>query len=246
MPNNHPTTPSPFFSGLVIMTKRFSTLLLAGALLTGCALSKPNPDQSAWLVTPERTAPPRTTPVSMTLKMGSFSANTPFDGKSMVYRLSDNRYEKDFYNVYLIYPRDMVSNATREWLVRSNAFTQVLEQSSVFFPMYQLQGVIDEFYGDYRGSPEAVVTIQFYASTSVNADKFIFSSPRITRRVALRDKSPQALVDGQQQALNEILTELEGRLVKDSANAPEPYKSIRQTNAEAQAKSAKKSEKSAD
>jgi hypothetical protein len=46
--------------------------------------------------------------------------------------------------------------------------------------------------------------------------------------VALRDKSPEALVDGQQQALAEILTELEGRLVKDAAKAPPPYKSIRQ------------------
>ena len=206
----------------------FAALALSTAILGGCALSKPNPDQSAWLVVPERTAPPRTTPVDMTIKMGNFSANTPFDSKSMVYRLSDNRYEKDFYNVYLIYPRDMVNNATREWLVKSNAFSQVLEQSSVFFPMYQLQGVIDEFYGDYRGAPEAVVSIQFYASSSFSAESYLFSSPRISRRVALRDKSPQALVDGQQQALAEILTELEGRLVSDAAKAPAPYKSIRQ------------------
>ena len=216
------------FAALKHTAKLATALAVSVAVLSGCALNKPNPDQSAWLVAPERTAPPRTTPVALTLKMGNFSANTPYDGKSMVYRLSDNRYEKDFYNVYLIYPRDMVSNATRNWLVRSHAFSQVLEQSSVFFPMYQLQGVIDEFYGDYRGSPEAVVSIQFYASTSFSAENYLFSSPRISRRVALRDKSPEALVDGQQQALAEILTELEGRLVKDAAKAPPPYKSIRQ------------------
>lgn len=219
---------------------RVLTLTLISALFTGCALNKPNPDQTSWLVTPERTGVPRATPVNLSLKMGNFSANTPFDGKSLVYRLSENRYEKDFYNVYLIYPRDMVSNATREWLVKSNAFTQVLEQSSVFFPMYQLQGVIDEFYGDYRGTPQAVVTIQFYASTSFNAENFMFSSPRISRRVALRDKSPQALIDGQQQALAEILNELEGRLVADAAKAPSPYKSVRQTSSEKTAQTTKK------
>lgn len=208
-------------------TLSLATLTLAYALLTGCALNKPNPDQSSWMVVPERTGSPRATPVDMTLKMGNFSANTPFDGKSLVYRLSDNRYEKDFYNVYLIYPRDMVGNATREWLVKSNAFTQVLEQSSVFFPMYQLQGIIDEFYGDYRGTPEAVVSIQFYASASYSADKYMFSSPRISKRVALRDKSPQALIDGQQQALAEVLTELESRLIVDAAKAPAPYKPVR-------------------
>ncbi len=220
------------FTALTQTAKLVTALAVSIAVLSGCALNRPNPDQSAWLVVPERTAPPRATPVALTLKMGNFSANTPYDGKSMVYRLSDNRYEKDFYNVYLIYPRDMVSNATRNWLVRSNAFSQVLEQSSVFFPMYQLQGVIDEFYGDYRGSPEAVVSIQFYASTSFSADNYLFSSPRISRRVPLRDKSPQALVDGQQQALAEILTELEGRLVADSAKAPPPYKSIKQTSSD--------------
>lgn len=207
-------------------------LALAMATLTGCALNKPNPDQTSWLIVPERTAPPRAAPVNLTLKMGSFTANAPFDGKSMVYRLSDNRYEKDFYNLYLIYPRDMVANATRDWLAKSNGFTQVQEESTVFFPMYQLQGVIDEFYGDYRNQPEAVVTIQFYASSSFTAQNYLFSSPRITRRVALRDKSTQALIDGQQQALTQILTELEDRLVADAANAPEPYKTISQKTAD--------------
>lgn len=201
------------------------TLALAGTLLTGCGLSQSNPDQSTWLITPERAGTPRPTPVKLQLKMGSFSANTPFDGKSLVYRVSENRYEKDFYNLYLIYPRDMVANATRQWLQKSNAFSQVVEQSTTFFPMYQLQGVIDEFYGDYRGTPEAVVTIQFYASASFTSDNNVFSSPRISKRVALKDKSPQALIDGQQQALAEVLAELENRLVADSAKAPAAWKS---------------------
>lgn len=201
--------------------KAIGAMSLSAVLLSGCSLSRPNADQSSWLVAPERTGAPRTTPVAMHLKMGNFSANAPFDGKSLVYRLSDNRYEKDFYNVYLIYPRDMVGNATRDWLVKSNGFTQIVEQSTVFFPKYQLQGVIDEFYGDYRNQPEAVVSIQFYASSSFTATNYLFSSPRISKRVALKDKSPQALIDGQQQALALVLTDLEQQLITDSAKAPE-------------------------
>ena len=214
--------PRKFFRRLP--TAVLAAVALAGTLLTGCGLSQSNPDQSAWLVVPERTGAARATPVKLQLKMGAFSANTPFDGKSLVYRLSDNRYEKDFYNVYLVYPRDMVANATRQWLVKSNAFSQIVEQSTTFFPMYQLQGVIDEFYGDYRGTPEAVVTIQFYASASFTSQQSVFSAPRITKRVALKDKSPQALIDGQQQALAEVLAELENRLVADSSKAPAAWK----------------------
>lgn len=215
---------------LISLSRRFGLVRplmmvsLLSALLGGCALSRPNPDQSSWLIVPERTAAPRATPIQLSLKMGTFSANTPFDGKSLVYRLAENRYEKDFYNVYLIYPRDMVANATRDWLVKSNAFSKVIEENTTFFPMYQLQGVIDEFYGDYRNTPEAVVTIQFYASASFTSDRSVFSSPRITKRIALKDKSPQALITGQQQALAEVLAELETRLVADSANAPEAWK----------------------
>ena len=220
----HTSPAHSFFRSFSVTT--LAVVALAGLLLTGCGLSQSNPDQSAWLVVPERTGAPRATPVNLQLKMGTFSANTPFDGKSLVYRLSDNRYEKDFYNVYLVYPRDMVANATRNWLIKSNAFNLVLEQSTTFFPMYQLQGVIDEFYGDYRGTPEAVVTVQFYASASFTANKSMFSTPRITKRVALKDKSPQALIDGQQQALTEVLAELENRLVADAAHAPAPYKTI--------------------
>ena len=207
-----------------------AALTLGSALLTGCGRSQSNPDQTTWLVTPERTGAPHAKPVNLPIKMGAVSANSPFDGKSLICRVSENRFEKDFYNVYLVYPRDMVANATRQWLVKSNAFNKIIEQSSVFFPEYQLQGVIDELYGDYRGTPEAVVTIQFYASSSISASNYIFSSPRITKRVALKNKSPQALIDGQQQALAEVLAELETRLIADSVNAPAPFKAAAITN----------------
>lgn len=200
--------------------------VLASLLLSACAISRPNPDQSSWLVMPERTAAPRPTPVNMHLKMGNFSANAPYDSKSLVYRMSDNKYEKDFYNVYLVYPRDMVANATQKWLTQSNAFSLIVEQPTTFFPMYQLQGVIDEFYGDYRDQPTAVVTIQFYASSSFNGKNGMFSTPRITKRIPLTDKSTQSLISGQQQALTEVLQELEQRLVTDAANAPPEFKSV--------------------
>lgn len=199
---------------------------LATTLVTACAPTRPNPDQSNWMVMPERTAAPRTNPVNMHLKMGTFSANAPYDGKSLVYRMSDNKYEKDFYNVYLVYPREMVANATQKWLTQSNAFSLIVEQPTTFFPMYQLQGVIDEFYGDYRQQPTAVVTIQFYASASFNGKNGMFSTPRITKHVPLADKSTQALINGQQQALTEVLQELEQRLVADAANAPPEFRSV--------------------
>ena len=221
----HRTAPS-----LPTLARYWLLPVLATALVSACAPTRPNPDQSSWLVVPERTAAPRANPVKMHLKMGNFSANAPYDGKQLVYRMSDNKYDKDFYNVYLVYPREMVANATQKWLTQSNAFSLIVEQPTTFFPMYQLQGVIDEFYGDYRDQPTAVVTIQFYGSASFNSKNGLFSTPRISKRVPLADKSTQALITGQQQALAEVLQELEQRLVADAATAPADYKSVSGTS----------------
>ena len=128
--------------------------------LLACGLpSRPPIETSSWLVSPTRTGPARQPRTDIWLRMGAVSVTTPFDGKSLVYRLGDNRYEKDFYNVYAALPNEMVSNATRQWMNQANIFSMTVGQSTSFFPFYTLQASVEEFYGDYRVRPEAVVTV---------------------------------------------------------------------------------------
>jgi uncharacterized lipoprotein YmbA len=219
-------TINPLHTKAIFLAQRVAGLaLLAGIAfsLLACAPTRPAIETANWLVAPERTGSPRKMQSPLWLKMGSFSVTAPFDSKSLVYRLSDQRYEKDFYNAYITTPSNMFANATRQWLDQSAIFRITVAQGTNFFPFYTLQATIDELYGDYRGKPEAVVSVQFFLTvTNPNIPAPLITAKRYTQRVALANNLPQTLVLGQQQALAEILQQLEADLFAASANLPKP------------------------
>lgn len=198
--------------------------VLSLVTLAACSLPKrPALEVSSWMVAPERTGSAYTPRTDVWLKMGSVSTTPPFGGKSLVYRVSDQRYEKDFYNVYSTLPNEMIGNATRQWLNNAQIFSMTVGQSNSFFPFYTLQASVEEFYGDYRVRPEAVVTVEFFlTATSVSKTNPLIGANRYTKRVALKDNTPSALVAGQQEALAQILKQYEVELYKYTANLPKP------------------------
>jgi cholesterol transport system auxiliary component len=214
-----PNNPTLFFKRIA----SFVLLTVIAFTLLACAPSRPPIDTANWLVAPERTGLPRKMQSPLWLKMGSFSVSTPFDTKSLVYRLGDQQYEKDFYNAYIATPSSMFSNATRQWLDQSGIFRITVAQGTSFFPFYTLQATIDELYGDYRVKPEAVVSVQFFLTvTNPNLTNPLITAKRYTQRIALANNLPQTLVLGQQQALAAILQQLEADLFAASANLPKP------------------------
>ncbi len=199
-------------------------LSLAVLSLVSCSLPTRAPvTPVSWLVAPERTAAPLKTRSDLWLKIGTVNVAPPFDGKSLVYRLGDSRYEKDFYNVYTVIPSEMIANSERQWFNKANIFAATMGQSDSFFPFYILQLTVNEFYGDYRVKPEAVVSVEFFLSVT-NAAKTnpLIGANRYSRRVALKDNTPEALILGQQQALAEIFQEYEVQLSKYASNLPKP------------------------
>ena len=204
--------------GLILFTG------LSLVLLNACAPTRPAEHITDWLVSVKRTGEPRAPISPVWLKVGTISVTAPFDGKSLVYRLGEGRYEKDFYNAYIVLPNEMFANATRTWLNDAGIFRLTVDQSNGFFPYYTLQAHVEEFYGDYRTRPEAVVTIQYFlsaASTSKAANPVIFT-PRYSQRIALADNSRAALIQGYQQALTAILQQLEADFYQKNLRLPTP------------------------
>lgn len=190
--------------------------------LTACSLPTRAPvTPTSWLVAPERTAAPLKSRTNYWLKIGPVSVASPYDGKSLVYRISDQRYEKDFYNIYASIPSEMIGNAEREWINKSNIFAAAVGQSNTLFPYYSLQATVNEFYGDYRTKPEAVVSIEFMLVVA-NAGKSnsLIGVNRYTQRIPLKDNTPQSLIIGQQQALAEIFRQYEVQLDQYAGNLP--------------------------
>ena len=203
---------------------KFAAFAFIVTALSACSLPKrPALDTASWMVAPERTGTPYKPRTDIWLKMGSVSTAPPFDGKSLVYRLNDQRYEKDFYNIYSALPNEMVGNATRQWLNNAQIFSMTVGQGNSFFPYYILQTSVEEFYGDYRVRPEAVVTVEFFlTATDPQKHNPVIGKNRYTKRVALKDNTPQALALGQQEALAQILKEYEVVLYKYAGNLPPP------------------------
>ena len=200
-------------------------LLLTAVLgLVACSLPTRAPvAPTSYMINPERSGEPFKARTHYWLKIGSVSVAAPYDGRSLVYRLGDQRFEKDFYNVYATLPAEMIANAERQWINQSGIFAAAVGQSNSFFPYYTLQASVNEFYGDYRVRPEAVVSIEFFLTvTSGGKTNPIIGSNRYTKRIALKDNTPDALVAGQQQALAQILKEYEVQLDRYAANLPKP------------------------
>jgi len=205
------------------MIKYLLSFVFASALMACSLPSRAPVTPASWMVVPERTGAPLKLRSDFWLKVGSVSVAPPFDGKSLVYRISDQRYEKDFYNVYAAIPSEMIANSERDWLNKAGIFAATVGLNSSFFSYYTLQATVNEFYGDYRVKPEAVVSVEFFL-TVTNAGKGnpLIGANRYTKRIALKDNTPEALVLGQQQALAEILKQYEEQLYQYAANLPKP------------------------
>jgi len=203
---------------------KFATLAFIITAFSACSLpTRPALETSSWMVAPERNGAPYKPRSDLWLKMGSVTTTSPFDGKSFIYRLSDQRYEKDFYNVYTVLPNEMIGSATRQWLNNAQIFSMTVGQGNSFFPYYILQTSVEEFYGDYRVRPEAVVTVEFFlTATDPKKRNPVIGKNRYTKRIALKDNTPQALALGQQEALAQILKEYEVALYQYAGNLPTP------------------------
>ena len=201
--------------------------ILLSAVILGlisCTLPTRAPvGPTSWMVLPERSGQALKPRSDYILKIGTVAVTSPYDGKSLVYRLGDQRFEKDFYNVYTVLPSEMIASAEQQWLNQANIFAAAVGQNTSFFPDFTLQTIVSEFYGDYRTRPEAVVSVEFFLSVSTNGKgNPLIGSNRYTKRIPLKNNTPESLILGQQQALAEIFKEYEAQLYRYAANLPKP------------------------
>ena len=134
-----------------------------------------------------------------------------YEGKGLVYRLSELSYESDFYNEFFISPASMFTEEIRKRLSESGLFKLVVAPSSILDTTYILEGTVTSLYGDYRvkTAPKAVLEIQFFLLQETdNNPKMIFQN-QYHKEEPLKDNTPEALVTSWNSVFNQILTEFE-------------------------------------
>jgi cholesterol transport system auxiliary component len=79
---------------------------------------------------------------------------------------------------------------------------------------YALSGYINSIYGDYidNGSPKAVLALQFFLIKEDSGEDTIVFSRSYRKNVGITSTSPTALVNGWNEALREVLMDLENDL----------------------------------
>ena len=130
--------------------------------------------------------------------------------KNFVYRTSESGYESDFYDRFLTSPDLIIGEEVRKGLAASQVFKYVIGPSNQLQPNYVLEGSINALYGDFRNfnAPAAVLEMEFFVHNEEAANPGIVMQKRYMKSIAISARSPEALVKGWNDALNEILTAL--------------------------------------
>ena len=73
-----------------------------------------------------------------------------------------------------------------------------------------LEGTIDALYGEFRdvNAPKAVLEMEFFLSKETPSKAEIVTRKRYVKAMAVNGRTPEALVKGWNDALNEILAAL--------------------------------------
>ena len=187
-----------------------ASLVLAS--LWGC--SRPSPVKQAYLLQTPAASPAAAAPRPSTLKVGTIAVAAPFRGKSMVYREGELKYESDFYNEFFVGPSAMLTEGAATWLAGSGLFKDVLPAAANADGDFVLEGFVSEFYGDLRdpAKPAAVVTIKFFLTDAYAAPGAFRWTAELKSRRDVPSRSADAVIQGLNAALSEILEQLAAAL----------------------------------
>ncbi|MFW5730338.1 MAG: ABC-type transport auxiliary lipoprotein family protein [Desulfonatronovibrionaceae bacterium] len=182
--------------------------------LLSCAPVKPGLERNYFLLEISRTLSSESGTGHGLLAVREFSVSPGYQGKEIVRRSVKGTAGADFYNHYFMLPGPMITQLTRDWLVKSGLFQAVLPAGSLQQADYVLEGAVTAIYGQNQaGSPPvAVVQINFLLLKNKDfASEFLFQKQYKTEVQTQGDK-PEHLIQGFNVCLEKIFTKLEADL----------------------------------
>ena len=182
--------------------------LIVAATASGCVdLKKTYPEKRSFVL--DVGAPPHEAPskAALVLKINKFRISPLFAGRAMVYRIADLQYESDFYDEWFVAPATLVTLQAQHWLSASGGIQLVLLGLNHVEPTHLLEGTVTEFYGDFRGSPQAVFGLDLHL-LDAGQERKVFFRRSYHQEVPLTDRSSEALARGLTEALRTVLIEI--------------------------------------
>jgi len=187
------------------------TSLLVGALSFGCvSLDRSYPEKHSFVLEISRDGQSLQDPASGIVEVADMRISPRYEGQSFIYRVSEGGYESDFYNQFLIAPAVLVTEEVRRGLAQSGISQYVINSSSQIQPTYRLDGTVNAIYGDFRNASttKAVLDMEFFLTKPGQGATQVLIAKRYSKSVPLTGRTPEALVKGWNEALEEILRSL--------------------------------------
>ncbi len=184
---------------------------------SGCVnLNKEVPVKTAYSLDVLRQGSDPVAQTKSVLEIRKFRVAPPFEGRGLVYRMGEQRYESDYYHEWFISPNAMVTQQVQNWLTAASLFEHVLASGSTAEETHLLEGTVTALYGDFRdpAALKAVLGIQIVLLDAGSLDSGILFQRDYRREIALAVPTPDVLVKGWNDTLREILTAAEEDLAK--------------------------------
>jgi ABC-type uncharacterized transport system auxiliary subunit len=199
------------------MMKRIKTLAICilavvtvPFLVLGC-MGRRHVEKDTFVLDVSRSAAGSLSGSDAVLRVRTLRVSPRYEGKGFVYRTGDLSYKSDYYNQFFAQPDAMITEEVREWLERSGLFRQVLDYTAQVEHTHILEGEVLDLYGDFsRGiQPKASLGMEFFFLEDVSGRSRAIFQKRYRKEVPLKGDSAEALVKGWNEALANILTDLE-------------------------------------
>lgn len=191
-------------------------------LVVGCsAITRPAPVRQTFLLEPP--APPAVAQSRPgALRVGTVNIAAPFRGKAFVYRMSDLRFETDFYVEFLVPPAAMLTEQTARALERAKPFARVAGPGATAEAQWVLDGFATALYADLReaGKPAAELDVTYYLTAASGSQQTPVWTREYRQRVPMRDSSAAAYAEALNKAFGEVVAELARDLA--GAQLPQP------------------------
>jgi cholesterol transport system auxiliary component len=187
----------------------FMGLTPAAALLGGCSIKQPYAVKQSFVLHAPHPSPLPAARNGKILRLRGVQSLPRFEGKGLVHRRGDLVYESDFYNEFFTSPRSLLGEQIKEWLANSGLFENVVDGSSQISATQVLESLVKSLYGDLRGEPKAVLSIEFTLLDYGKNRGTILFSRLYEAELPIPKRNAHELVKGWNQGLVEILQKFE-------------------------------------
>jgi ABC-type uncharacterized transport system auxiliary subunit len=182
------------------------------ALLAGCAaLDKPYVSSDTYVLAATRPGPPAVSvPTGAVLKVRAAALAPLAQSRAFLYRRTDERWESDYYNQFLVPPGPMLADLVRQWLADSGLLGRVTDVSSLLAPTHVVEVGVTDLHADYRpGGPARAVLGLTLTLLDNAAPPRVLLQGRYREEVPLAEPSPAGLVRAWNAALATCLDRFE-------------------------------------